>query len=53
MIIIKLIALFLAVLFTIVNTYRAMEEETIYPLAVLLQTIGIVVFVVIQFRLYE
>jgi len=53
MIVIKLIALFVGMLFTIVNIYRVMIKNHIYAINVILQTLGIFVFVVIQFRLYE
>lgn len=53
MIVVKLIALLMAIFFTILNTYSAMLKKSLEPIQVLLQIIGIFVFVVIQFRLYE
>jgi hypothetical protein len=53
MIFIKLVTLFMAIFFTILNTYTAMLKERLEPIQVLLQIISIFVFVTIQFRLYE
>lgn len=53
MIVVKLIALFVAIFFTILNGYTAIYKKDLEPVQVALQIISIFVFVVIQFRLYE
>lgn len=47
----KIIFLIIAIYFTIVNTGRVYENMDISPLNILLQTIGIVGFVALQFNL--
>ena len=47
----KIIFLIIAIYFTIVNTGRVCENMDISPLNILLQTIGIVGFVALQFNL--
>ena len=47
----KIVFLFIAIYFTIVNTGRVCENMDINPSNILLQTIGIVGFIALQFNL--
>jgi hypothetical protein len=49
----KLIFLFMAVFFTLVNTARLFRKEAVYPFNFICQAVGIVGFVVIQFELWR
>jgi hypothetical protein len=49
--IIKFIALFLGVLFTINNIIRVYLKNNIPPMNIILQTLGIVAFIFLQFHL--
>lgn len=51
MIFLKIAFLFMAVWFTVVNTSRVMCKQDIPPANFLVQTIGIVGFIVMQFDL--
>lgn len=50
--IIKLVCLFLAIMFTTINVMRVFYKQTIPALNIIIQTVGIFGFVVIQFHLY-
>lgn len=51
--IIKLVCMFLGILFSIVNITRAYGKNDIPSMNFIYQTIGIVGFIVIQFKLYQ
>jgi ABC-type proline/glycine betaine transport system permease subunit len=50
---VKLIALLVALFFTILNTYSVMLKNGVEPISILLQVLSTFVFLVLQFRLYE
>lgn len=47
----KIVFLFVAIYFTIVNTGRAYQGSNVLPLGILLQVIGIVGFITLHFNL--
>ena len=53
MIIIKLIALFIAILFSIVNVTKIIYKDRIPGANMIFQAIGIFLFMLIQFELYK
>lgn len=52
LIIIKLISLFLGVLFSIINIGRLIYRQNIPFTNIIFQTIGLLGFIIIQFNLY-
>lgn len=53
LIILKLSLLFIGILYTIANALRTFYKNDIPPMFVLLQTIGLVGFSILQFELYK
>jgi hypothetical protein len=53
LIVFKIVGLFLAVWMTIVNVARISKDHSVPAINFIYQTVGIVLFVVIQFELYK
>lgn len=53
MVTVKLICLFFAVWFTMINIIRLIQRTNIPAGNILIQAIGTVMFIVIQFKLYQ
>ena len=51
LVIVKLVALLLAILFTLVNTGRFINKTSIPVANILIQAISITIFIIIQFKL--
>lgn len=52
LVILKIVFLFLAVMYGYSNTFRAIKGQAVSTIQILLMTIGIVGFIVIKFKLY-
>lgn len=52
MIILKLIALFIGIWFTVINAVRLLGGASVGPINLLIQSISITIFLILQFNLY-